>query len=96
MTSSSTIIETILSNFHFEEVEKPGSRYPKFGKAGKKDYLFTCKRCGISSEPMKFDHDIRYRVGSHLAKIVILLLYLILMIHQTKNNNHHQNRYEFY
>jgi len=64
MTSS---LENIISNFHFEQVEKPGSRYPKFGKAGKKDFLFTCKRCGSQSEPMKFDHDLRYRLGVHLA-----------------------------
>jgi hypothetical protein len=62
-----TSIETILSNFYFEEIEKPGFKYPKFGKAGRKDYLFTCKRCGSQSEPMKFDHDLRYRLGVHLA-----------------------------
>jgi hypothetical protein len=61
-------LENILNNFYFEEVDKPGSKYPKFGKAGRKDYIFTCKRCGSQSEPVKFDLDIKYRLGSHLVK----------------------------
>ena len=66
--SSSTLLESILKNFYFEQVEKAGSKYPKFGKAGKKDYIFTCKRCGSQSEPMNFHQDLKYRLGSHLAR----------------------------
>ena len=61
-----TSLESILKNFTFEELEKPGSRYPKFGKAGRKDFLFTCKRCGSTSAPLKFTHDITYSLAAHL------------------------------
>lgn len=61
-------LENILRNFYFEELEKPGNKYPKFGKAGRKDFLFTCKRCGSTSEPMKLSHDITYSLASHLTR----------------------------
>ena len=62
----SSLLESILKNF--EQVEKAGSKYPKFGKAGKTDYIFTCKRCGNQTEPIHFDLDIKYRLVSHLVK----------------------------
>ncbi len=61
-----TSFEYILKNFYFEPVNE--NKYPKFGKPGRQDYLFTCKRCGSHSEPMKFDLDIKYRLGAHLSK----------------------------
>lgn len=61
------ILENIIKNFWFEQVEKPGNKYPKFGKAGRKKYLFTCKRCRSQSEPMLFHQDIKYRLYSHLV-----------------------------
>lgn len=64
----SSLLESILKNFYFEQVEKAGSKYPKFGKAGKKDYIFTCKRCGSQTEPIHFDLDIKYRLVSHLTR----------------------------
>lgn len=63
-----TSLEEILSNFSFAELEKPGSRYPKFGKAGRKDFIFTCKRCGSQRESMKFTHNIPHKWASHLAR----------------------------
>ena len=62
-----TSLESIVKNFYFEEINKPGSRCPKFGKAGRKDFLFTCKRCGSQSEPMHFNHYLKYRLGLHLV-----------------------------
>ena len=53
---------------NIEQVEKAGSKYPKFGKAGKTDYIFTCKRCGSQTEPIHFDLDIKYRLVSHLTR----------------------------
>jgi len=61
-----TSLEEILSNFYFEPVNG-GNLFPKFGKAGRQDYQFTCKRCGSTSEPMKFENDIKYRLGVHLS-----------------------------
>jgi hypothetical protein len=65
--SSLSYFKNIIKNFSFEELEGAGSRYPKFGKAGRKDFLFTCKRCGSQSDHMKFNHDIKYRLASHLV-----------------------------
>lgn len=61
-------LENILSNFYFEQVDKPGNKYPKFGKAGRQDYIFTCKLCGSQSEPMYFHPDMRYRLAMHLSR----------------------------
>ena len=61
-------LESILKNFTFEELEKPGSRYPKFGKAGRKDFVFICRKCGSTSEPMKLSQDITYNLAAHLAR----------------------------
>jgi len=61
-----TSLETILKNFYFEPVNE--NKFPKFGKPRRQDYLFTCKRCGSTSEPMKFENDIKYRLASHLVK----------------------------
>ena len=52
-----TNFEYILKNFYFEPVNE--DKYPKFGKGGRQDYLFTCRRCGSQSEPMKFDLDVK-------------------------------------
>ncbi len=60
-----TSFEYILKNFYFEPVNQ--NKYPKFGKPGKQDYLFTCKRCGNTSEPMKFEPDVKYRLAGHLS-----------------------------
>ncbi len=60
-----TSFEYILSNFYFEPVNE--NKYPKFGKPGRQDYQFTCKRCGSHSEPMKFDLDVKYRLAGHLS-----------------------------
>jgi hypothetical protein len=62
-----TSLEYILKNFYFEPANG-GNKFPKFGKAGRQDYLFTCKRCGSQSEPMKFHENIQYRLASHLAR----------------------------
>ena len=44
MITNTTSFEDILSNFYFEQVDKPGNKYPKFGKGGdRQDYLFICK-----------------------------------------------------
>jgi hypothetical protein len=60
-----TSLESILKNFYFEPMNE--NRYPKFGKAGRQDYQFICKRCNSISEPMKFEPDIKYRLASHLV-----------------------------
>jgi hypothetical protein len=57
----------ILSNFYFEPVNG-GNKFPKFGKAGRQDYQFTCKRCGSISEPMDFHRNITFRLASHLTR----------------------------
>lgn len=59
-------LKNILSNFYFEPVDG-GNKFPKFGKAGRQDFQFTCKRCGSTSEPMKFHQNITYRLASHLT-----------------------------
>ena len=61
-------LENILKNFTFKELEKPGNKYPKFGKAGRKDYIFTCRKCGSTSEPMKLSHDIKFNLAAHSVK----------------------------
>lgn len=61
-----TSFEYILKNFYFEPVNK--NKYPKFGKSGRQDYLFTCERRGSQSEPMNFHQDMEYRLGSHLSR----------------------------
>jgi hypothetical protein len=62
-----TSLEDILKNFYFQHVDG-GNKFPKFGKPGRTDYIFTCKRCGSQSEPMKFEQDIKYRLVSHLTR----------------------------
>ena len=62
-----TTFEDIIKNFYFEPLNG-GNKYPKFGKSGRIDYLFTCKRCGSQSEPIHFDLDIKYRLVSHLTR----------------------------
>ena len=63
-----TTFEKILKNFYFEPLNG-GNKFPKFGKSGsRQEYLFTCKRCGSQSEPMNFHQDLKYRLGSHLAR----------------------------
>lgn len=59
-------LENILSNFYFQPVNE--NKFPKFGKAGRQDYQFTCKRCGYHSDLMHFDHNIKYRLASHLTR----------------------------
>jgi hypothetical protein len=59
-------LESILKTFYFEEINE--NKYHKFGKAGRKEYTFTCKHCSSQSEPMHFDLDIKYRLASHLVK----------------------------
>jgi hypothetical protein len=54
-----TSFEDILNNFYFEPLNE--NKFSKFGKAGRQDYLFTCKHCSSTSEPMKFEQDIKYR-----------------------------------
>ena len=61
-----TSFEYILKNFYFEPLNE--NKFPKFGKAGKQEYLFVCKRCKSQSEPMKFDLDVKYMLASHLVK----------------------------
>jgi hypothetical protein len=61
-----TSLEDILKNFYFQQLNE--NKFPKFGKAGRQDYLFTCKHCSSTSEPMKFEHDIKYRLASHLTR----------------------------
>jgi hypothetical protein len=61
-----TSLEDILENFYFEPLNE--NKYPKFGKADRQDYLFTCKHCKNTSEPMKFESDIKYRLASHLTR----------------------------
>jgi hypothetical protein len=47
-----TNFESILKNFYIEPINE--NKYHKFGKAGRQDYLLTCKKCGSQSEPMYF------------------------------------------
>ena len=61
-----TSLESILNNFYFQPMNE--NKYPKFGKPGRADYTFTCRRCGNTSEAMKFEPDIKYRLASHLVR----------------------------
>jgi hypothetical protein len=61
-----TSLEDILKNFYFEPLNE--NKYPKFGKPGRQDFIFTCKHCSSTSEPMKFEQDIKYRLVGHLTR----------------------------
>jgi hypothetical protein len=61
-------LEENLKNLYFELVDKPGSKFPKIGKAGRADYIFTCKHCKIQIELMHFHQNFKYRLASHLTR----------------------------
>jgi hypothetical protein len=47
-----TNFESILKNFYIEPINE--NEYPKFGKAVRQDYLFTCKKCDSQRTHMYF------------------------------------------
>ena len=73
-----TTLESILKYFYLEKevAKKPVDKFPRFGKEeeqqrsnnNKTKYLFTCKRCGSTSEPLNIHQYLQHRLSAHLAR----------------------------
>lgn len=63
-----TNFESILKNFYIEPINE--NKYPKFGKAGRQDYLFTYKKMWFSERTRVF--SLRQHVKARFALVEIL------------------------